>query len=109
MMAKEEWVLRFNEKFAIPIRECVLIVLICALFADAFNNGSLFASNLVANSAYMSDHGIWDKENHVWQKCYLQADGNKLVYECQNKTGFSINDPSPYDNTTQITPFVAYR
>ena len=94
--------LRFSEKFSIPIREFVLIIIACALFADAFNNGTLFASNVVAHSAYMADTGIWDPVNHAWQKCYLHADGTRLGYVCQNRTGVQvdINEPSPYGNLT---------
>lgn len=100
MIAKEEWVLRFNEKFSIPIRETVLVLIACALFADAFNNGMLFASNVVAHSAYMSEQGIWDESQQLWQKCFLQADGTRLTYWCENKTGIGIGRSSPYGNLT---------
>jgi hypothetical protein len=105
-MVKEEWVLRFNEKFMIPIRETVLVLIACALFADAFNNGLLFSSNVVAHSAYMCDQGIWDPSQGVWQKCYLHAEGTRLTYNCENKTGTGVNgQDSPYGNLSFISQY----
>jgi len=103
-MTKEEWILRISDRFAIPVREFVLVLVVCALFADAYNAGANFSQNVVMYSAYMTDYGIYDQATGFYRKCWPIADGNVLRYECEESRAADLNlSEDPFASYTSGT------
>jgi hypothetical protein len=84
---REDFVLEITPNFVLPIRDTLMVILICALFSFALNYGTLFSQETVKFSAYIAENGIWDPVAGKYLKCWPSAHGTTVEYDCENRTG----------------------
>lgn len=104
---KEEFCIEITPNFIIPIRDTVMVILICALFSFAMNYGVVFSQETVKFSAYIAEKGIWDPVEGKYLKCWPSAHGTTVEYDCENRTGVAPGQGNIFEpvNFTEVTPY----